>query len=247
MKNMKGKLKTLVLGMSVLLICAGMMVTMGAAAKPGVDFEGEHYNLNVIGKKLDWNGGGSYDNPDRHTIFVPEDTSAFTIPIYDEGIYTELSGIKLEMTQGTEFAVLDGNAFDDGKAAFQLAPGRYNVYIAVKGKPGGSTEITGWVKCNNTYYFDVGDVRISKSKNAEWTDATGLFYVDATEEPDAVGYLDNLTEQGLFGENEQMWVFDYLTGLTNYNSLLYPADETAYFWQYDNHGSKLVQIRFYPI
>jgi len=40
------------------------------------------------------------------------------------------------MTQGTEFAVLDGNAFDDGQCAFQLAPGEYNVYIVAKAKPG---------------------------------------------------------------------------------------------------------------
>jgi len=241
------KTKTLVLGIAVVLICAGLMVSVGAAAKPGVDFNGEHYNLNIIGKKTDWNGGGSYDNGDRHTMFVPEDTSSFNFTVYDEGNETVLSGITIEMTQGTEFAVLDGNAFDDGKTAFQLAPGRYNVYIAAKGKPGGYTDITGWVKCNDTYYFDVGDVKVSKSKKAGWTDATDLLYVDASEEPDTVGYLDNLTEQGLFGENEQMWVFDYLTGLTNYDSLLYPSDGTDYFWQYDNHGSKLVQVRFYPI
>jgi len=34
---------------------------------------GAHYNLNIIGKKSDWNAQGSFSNPDRHTMFVPED------------------------------------------------------------------------------------------------------------------------------------------------------------------------------
>jgi hypothetical protein len=40
---------------------------------------GAHYNLNIIGKKSDWSGGGSYDNPARHTMFVPENTDEFRL------------------------------------------------------------------------------------------------------------------------------------------------------------------------
>jgi hypothetical protein len=223
------KTRILVLGMAIVLICAGLMVSVGAAAKPGMDFSGEHYNLNIIGKKLDWNGGGSDNNTDRHTMFVPENTSAYTIPVYDEGNYTELSGIKILMTQGSEFAVIDGNAFDDGTAAFQLAPGQYKVFIAAKGKPGGSAVITGWVKCNDTYYFDMGTVKVTKKTG--WVNATPMFYVDSQEDP--LGLVGNET-----------WVFDYLTALNEYDAVLYP--EPLYFWQFDNRGSKLVQVRFYP-
>jgi len=45
--------------------------------KPGIDFNGPHYNLNLIGKKVDWNAQGNFDNPDRHTMFVPLDTSIY--------------------------------------------------------------------------------------------------------------------------------------------------------------------------
>jgi len=116
-------------------------------AKPGTDFNGPHYNLNIIGKKSDWSGGGSYDNWDRHTMFVPEDTDGYFTPNGEPGI-------TIWMTQGPEFAVIDGNAFDDGEAAFELGPGTYKVYIVAKAKPGGETDITGW---GWVYYSETKD------------------------------------------------------------------------------------------
>jgi len=181
-------------------------------AKPGTDFNGPHYNLNIIGKKSDWSGGGSYDNWDRHTMFVPEDTDGYFTPNGEPGI-------TIWMTQGPEFAVIDGNAFDDGEAAFELGPGTYKVYIVAKAKPGGETDITGWgwVYYSETdeYYFKVGTVNVGGHiGKPQWKGATKLFYV-GTE-----------------------WIFDYLAGLG--------AEDTAYFWQFDNNGNKLVQVRFYP-
>jgi hypothetical protein len=127
--------------------------SMLTKAKPGTDFNGPHYNLNIIGKKSDWNGGGSYDNPDRHTMFVPENTDDYLTP-------NGLPGITIWMTQGPEFAVIDGNAFDDGEAAFELGPGTYKVYIVAKAKPGGYTDITGWVYAEDIdggyYYLNIG-------------------------------------------------------------------------------------------
>jgi len=204
-------------------------------AKPGTDFNGPHYNLNIIGKKADWNGGGSYNNPDRHTIFIPEDTTDWTIDL--EGDYPDLDGIRIWMTQGDEFAVLDGNAFDDGEAAFQLGPGKYKIYIVAKAKPGGYTDITGWVYAEDEYgafyYFDIGSVHVTKSK--KWKDATELFYVDCEEDPFGIVPCNSLGT----------WVFTYMENLEA--ALLDPLIvDTAYFWQYDNHGNKLVKVRFYP-
>jgi len=199
--------------------------------QPGLDFNGPHYNLNLIGKKADWSGGGSYNNPDRHTIFVPEDTTGWTIDL--EGDYPDLDGIRIWMTQGDEFAVLDGNAFDDGEAAFQLGPGKYKVYIVAKAKPGGYTDITGWVYAEDVdggyYYLNIGSVHVTKSK--KWQDATHIFYVS-----DAEDTFNIITED--------TWVFEYMAQLEA--ALLDPLIvDTAYFWQYDNHGNKLVKVRFY--
>lgn len=203
--------------------------------KPGTDFIGPHYNLNLIGKKADWSGGGDYNNPDRHTMFVPEDTTGLT---FNVGANT-FNGIKISMTQGTEFAVLDGNAFDDGQCAFQLAPGEYNVYIVAKAKPGGYTDITGWVYAEDetgTFYWflDIGSVHVTKSK--KWKDATHIFYVSDIEDP-----------FGLVGA-EDMWVFYYMSAVEAYlgDDPTIPGEPyTEYFWEYDNHGNKLVKVRFY--
>ena len=219
---------------------------------------GEHYNLNIIGKKSDWSGGGSYDNPKRHTMFVPEDIVDYNINHSDNPCYTpdgtpswapedadyddprgeEFPGITIWMTScdnkinndGCDFAVLDGNAFDDCKLEFQLAPGRYYVYIVAKAKPGEDryTDITGWVR-----YYDVEDGieylicdlgTLNVKKKFGWQDATDLFYFTTDE----------------FGTQ---WVFDFVK--------LLEAEEdysnAAYFWQYDNHGNKLVKVRFYKV
>jgi len=211
---------------------------------------GAHYNLNIIGKKSDWSGGGSYDNPDRHTMFVPENTDEFMLD--GSHCYTPSGtpcwvpeganyhnprilypGITIWMTQypkGTdedEFAVLDGNAFDDCKCEFQLKSGTYTVWIVAKAKPAKKdepeyyTDITGWIRYTDEltgtiyYYLEVGKVTVKKN----W---------------------QNVTDELFMYDGE--WVFTYLAGIEA--DPLY--EEAAYFWQYDNHGNKLVQVRFYP-
>ena len=217
-----------------IVLALAMVFTMAGtvfAAKPGTDFNGPHYNLNLVGKKVDWNGGGSYNNPDRHTIFVPETTDGFSYTLPDGS--TQSGSIKIAFTQNTEssdISVLDGNAFDDGAAAVELGKGRYHVYIVAKAKPGFDTNITGWVwftdNLTNTNWMsmDVGTITVTR----KWQDATGLFYVDPGE--------DNL---GLV--TDSTWVFDYLNMLASYG-----YGDGQYFWDYDNNGNKLVQVRFYP-
>jgi len=203
MENMK-ETKILV-GVALAILVLSSTLVSAQALKPGIDFSGGHFNLNLIGKKSGWSGGGSYDNPDRHTIFVPQTTGD--------------SGIKIWMTQGSDFAVLDGDAVSDGEASFQLGPGHYNVYVAALAKPGGDSTINGWVydKTTNTYYLLVGTLNVGgHSGKPQWKDATSLFYYEGT------------------------WILDYLA----YLSLTY-GDQYAYLWQYINNGDKLVQVRFY--
>ena len=217
----------------------------------GIDLTGYHYNLNLIGKKADWSGGGNdnnvnFNNPDRHTMFVPVDTTGLTFPVggTEGDPFATLDGIKISMTQGTEFAVLDGNAFDDGECAFQLGLGTYRVFIVAKAKPhpdsedldGYYTDITGWVYCQdlNEYLFDIGKIRVSKKLSRKFEEITDLFYVSNSEEE--AGGLDLIPPGG-----DDVWVFMYLSNLTAAG-----YTDAEYFWQYDNHGNKLVKVRFYP-
>ena len=243
---------------AVIVLVLVLLLTIGVtpvfAAKPGTDFNGEHYNLNLIGKSKEM--PGDYDNPDRHTMFVPLDTSDFDIDLNTPNNLGEetLPGIKIEMTQGEEFAMIDGNA-TDGYGAFQLGDGKYHVYIAVKAKSpkyeDPYTDITGWVEAYDNlgqlwYYLDIGDVSVKKGKNS-WTDATDLFFVDLDE--DLFGFLTG-DEPG-WEEGLGIWVFDYMAGLDTWyedsgGEVAYDLSDLAYFWQFDNHGNKLIQVRFYP-
>jgi len=212
--------------------------------KPGIDFNGPHYNLNLIGKKVDWNAQGNFDNPDRHTMFVPLDTSNLSFPVGGtEGApFDTLNGIKISMTSGEEFEVIDGNWFDDGECAFQLGPDKYNVYIVAKGKPGGDADITGWVyvKATEEYLFSIGQINVSRSK--KWKDITDIFEV---EEGEDVADLSSVDWEGLGLPDPvyPIWVFEYLELL----KYLEGYDNAEYFWQLVNNNVKLIQVRFYPI
>lgn len=120
-----------------LLLVAAMLITLFSTtvfgAPKGIDYNGPHFNLNLIGKSKVM--PGDYDNLDRHTMFVPESTDGFTTP-------NGLPGATIWMQQGPEFAVIDGNA-TDGEGRFQLGDGKYAVYVVAKAKPGFSTYIAG--------------------------------------------------------------------------------------------------------
>jgi len=251
------KKRVLFIALSALLIIALGAVPVTArpeGPKPGLDFNGAHFNLNLLGK--DKTMPGDYDNPDRHTMFVPLDTSGMYIDLNTPNNLGEetLDGIKINMTQGSEFAVLDGNA-TDGEGSLQIGPGKYWVYIAVKAKspkyPDAYTDITGWVEAYDNigqlwYYVPVGSVTVSK--NGKWTDATDLFFVSDAEDPFGFNEWSGLPQvQGL-----GVWVFDYMGGLDSWyedsgNTAAYDFSDLAYFWQFDNHGNKLIQVRFYPM
>ena len=228
--------KVLAIALAVVVLVTLVVPSVVLAKSPKTEFDanGPHYNLNLIGKDKEM--PGEKDNPDRHTMFVPIDTSR--MEIIKKGNGGTLPGIKIEMTQSDDpdgWAMIDGNATDQ-YGAFELAAGKYNVYIAVKAKkPGtsGLTDITGWVEAYDELgfawiYINVGHVQVSK--NGKWTDATGLFFVSDAEDP-----------TGTVGATD-MWVFDYMAALEAGD-----YSQTAYFWQFDNHGNKLIQVRFYPM
>jgi hypothetical protein len=205
------------------------------------------YILNILGKKSDWNGGGDYNNPDRHTIFVPQNTTEW----YEEngitaGTYGNLStdgSILLWMTSGSEFAVLDGNAFDDGNASLQIENGKYYVYVAALAKPGGDITLDGWYYDNEgSACYRLGEIKkIPRQKGQPvWVCTTDLFYI-TWKQLLALGY-ENTTLVETFGliEGQDVWIFDFLQILKDTY-----GDTDYYFWKLDNNGNKHIQLRFY--
>ena len=226
----------------LLLVVAGSAVLTAALASNaglaqngnGITTVGPHYNLNIIGVT---NGKNApLTGSDRHTIFVPLNTAA----------NDPVPGADIWLTQGP-FTVCDGNAFDAAfdcngtqiakqGAVFQLpcntnittaagttlvpcttgATASYNVWARVVGTPGGSSTLT--------------------------TCAT---------EP-ITGVLVCSTKKAVFVRmkpNKFTNVTDALTSLVDASTLqtvaLFQGGFLNFFWDYDNNGNKLLQLRFY--
>ena len=208
---------------AIILSSTASTVFAAANINPNKLYGAPSYVLNLIGKKDAWSGGGTYDNPDRHTMFLPQTTA---------------ENVTVWMSQGTEFAVLDGNAFDDGNLSFQLGAGKYAVFIVALGKPGNGANIEGWIynATDNTYLLLVGSVSVpGHSKTPKWTNATDLFWVSPNE--------DQTLGLNALGITEDTWVFEYMQGLSSTNL----GTDYLYFWQLDNNNNKLLQVRFYKI
>jgi len=232
------KVSAILLALVTLISVSAITV---AARSPNKTLGPPSYVLNILGKKSGWEPEGGFDNPDRHTILVPEDASGS-----DPGTYGNLSAagsVLIWMTGGPEFAVLDGNACDDGNASLQVENGRWNVYVVALGKPGGEGTLKGW------YYDDEGNAcyllgtvkNLRRSKGVPvWMDATDIFYITWAQLT-ALGFTDDwLLEHG-FVVGEPVWIFDFLKFLYD----VY-GDTDYYFWQLTNQGLKHIQVRFYP-
>lgn len=205
-----------------------------------IDPNGFHYTLNILGKKADWKGGGGYNNPDRSTIFVPQNTDDFSYVAPNEDVID--GSIAIYFSKGTDFAVIDGNAFDgDGSCSIELPDKKFSVWICSRAKPGYSTDIDGMVYAEDAeggwYVYCIGTITVKR----HWTSADDLFWVDPTE--DIFGYI-----------TDPQWIFDYLETIEYASTLTDPDTgdpidivDMMYLWDYDNNGNKLVKVRFYPI
>ncbi len=237
----------------VAVLVATLLPSAVLAKSPKTEFDlnGPHYNMNLLGKADGWNDK-EVSNPERHTMFVPMDTTNWQInlksgpggnKVVNHGSasanVTSLPGFAIYMTQNDadDFAVIDGTAFDGDPCELELARGKYWVVIAVKAKPvANSPVIDGWAQVYDEYgylyyYLNLGTVTVSR----KWVDATDLFFIDNDEI--STGITDLPTVSG------QVWIFDYLNALEDMEQY----SDTAYFWQLQNNGSKLIQVRFYPM
>ncbi len=146
-------------------------------------------------------------------------------------IFVKLWGAdtKIWLEKGDDFAVIDKDG-TDGSAKLQLMdpyPGDsstsvYKIYVRALGKPGGSMGMTtGFVDELGNYWYSLESVNLTRTKGqAKFTDKTielTTIYVDITDDG-----IDNPLRYNLFD-----------------NSLY------QYFWDYDNAGLKLLQMRIY--
>jgi archaellum component FlaG (FlaF/FlaG flagellin family) len=179
---------------------------------------GPHYQVNIIGKPKSKTADMTGDNGRR--IFV-----------------NDYGTTKIMLSEG-EFAVLDANG-TDGSASFQLpdpADGSdpvtgtsYSVYVRALGKPGGKVGITTCATIVDGVDTYTGIICSQEVLQVERTTGKSKF-------TDVSRYL--LT----------MYVDITNDGISNpkrYN--LFDAALQDYYWNYDNNGLKVLQMRFYEI
>ncbi len=195
---------------------------------------GAHYNLNIIG--VDKGKTSPMTGSDRHTIFVA---------LGRDGSVTS----RIYLTPG-DFQVCDGNAFDaafdcNGNqiqsqgAVFQLpcntnipaditcdggtVSASYQVWGRALGQPGGSAVITtcatdpatAEVVCSTENTLDVFTRRTGKSTFRNVTNELTSLVADINGD----GVLERVA--------------------------LFAGGLEDFFWQFDNHGLRLAQLRFY--
>ena len=183
---------------------------------------GAHYNLNIIGVSKDKTADMTGNN--GHRIFVPLEGKA-----------------KILLSEG-DFKVLDANGTDNNGASFQLpnpdpdgdGTTEYSVYVRALGKPGGSAKMqscytdgqTGETWCAVDIEGGVSQIEITRSRGrSTFTNVSkDLLYVDVCLAVDLDGNCIDSTVMPLFSDE---------------------LDE--YFWEYDNNGLKVAQLRFYEV
>ncbi len=141
----------------------------------------------------------------------------------------EVGSTKITLSEG-DFAVLDKNG-TDGQAAFQLpnpdpdgdGTTSYSVFARALGKPGGSSTTTTCATDPTT-----GEVVCSLES---------MVLVRSSGKQS----FSNVSKQLLF-------VFADVNGDGTVDRVpLFDSRLTDFFWQYDNNGLKLAQLRFYPV
>ncbi len=211
---------------SILALSMAMPLVSGATGTGAPS--GAHYNLNIIG--------------------VPKNKTADMTGDNGRRIFVKLWGTdtKILLTEG-DFQVLDANG-TDGTAKFQLPNPdvdgdgitSYSVYVRALGKPAGSAKMqscysdaTGtW--CAVSFEGGVSQIDIARSKGKPTFEnvSKDLLYVDY-----CVAFSD-ANGDGVLTADE----------CTNVDQIpLFGADADEYFWDYDNAGLKLAQLRFYEV
>src|SRR5438552_16661428 len=108
-----------------------------AFAGNGLDVNGSHYNLNIIGKT---NCGITAESSNGHVIEV-------LLDLHDgsqngQPLTTLDKRNKIFLSPGADFAVTDPNGCDQDGAAFTLPASGYTVWARALGKPGGHADMT---------------------------------------------------------------------------------------------------------
>ncbi|MPY89435.1 MAG: hypothetical protein GEU99_16090 [Luteitalea sp.] len=216
-----------------------LAIAIPAAAQTGNGApSGPHYNLNIIGVERGKNSDMTGSN--RHTIFVA---------LGRNGQVTS----KIYLTRG-EFAVCDGNAFD---AAYDCAGQMIQHEGAVFQLPCNenlSEDGVDLVPCD-----DLGDTAAYEVYARALGQPNGSATITTCATDVTTGEVVCSAENVLLVRNKGQQTFSNVTNeltslVANIDAdpqfervALFHDPFVDWFWQYDNRGLRLAQLRFYPI
>jgi len=169
-------------------------------------------------------------------IGVAKDKAADMTGTQGHTIFVPLWGkAQILLAEGPEFEVLDRNGTDGDGARFQLpnpdpdgdGVTLYSVYARALGKPGGKASMT------TCAYWDNPDTGAT-----ELVCSMAVLELERTKGPQK---FENVTKQLLYiyADYDDDGVLERVP--------LFSTELEDYFWDYDNKGLKLAQLRFYEI
>jgi hypothetical protein len=196
---------------------------------------GAHYQFNIIGVEKGKTADMTADNGRRMFVGLGRDGAP--------------ANTKIMLSEG-DFNVGDANG-TDGEASFTLpnpdpdADGTtdYSVYVRALGKPGGKATMQSCYEdstgtwCAVDYDDGVEPVTVERTKSGapKFVNVSkDLLYVDACTEWD--------TTTGVCAEVDQVPLFGDVNGPDDPDE-----EDTAFFWDYDNQGLRVAQLRFYEV
>jgi hypothetical protein len=186
--------------------------------------------LGSLESEVTGNGAPSGPHYNLNIIGVPKDKTADMTGNQGHRIFVPLAGKTQILLAEGDFEVLDANG-TDGKARFQLpnpdpdndGTTEYSVFARTLGTPGGGASIQTCATdvATGELLCSTETVRVkrSKGKSTFVNVSSELLYIWADLDGDGV-----LEHYNLFNDALQ-----------------------DYFWEYDNDGLKLLQLRFYEV
>jgi hypothetical protein len=251
---------TFYLVLSVVVALAGpAYAQLNGNGMPG----GAHYNLNIHAH--DTCPGDDLKGGNRHTIFAKlgySDVNPDNIVGDDGGNIRDFVKTNKIFLYPGDFQVLDGNACDGDGAAFQLprngtpAPGLdgvlgtpddvlvgavYEIYLRELGKPQNDPDDKSFL---TTCGISAGEDGIAGNADDELVCSSEQVVMFRDKgQPKAQNVTMQLTTLVLQVDSTDDGIFNpTLTRIGIFDPLLY-----QYYWDYDNNGLRLVQLRFFLV
>jgi hypothetical protein len=202
---------------------------------------GSHYNLNIIGVPQGKTADMTGNTGGRIFVFLNggQDAVSLNGKPSNQLIKTNTIGL-VPAPAGESFSVLDANATDSNGALFQLPADvstSWTVWARALGTPGGSAIQT---TCASSFLDVLAGQIYCSTQSAMYMRTTGksLF---ANVSSDLLFMTVTVNATATPGLAACLGV----TGTQSVTVSLFNNCFQNYFWNYDNNGLKLLQLRFY--